>query len=146
MNLLIAVDLSDSTPAVVATGRSLALATGARSWIVHVATPDPDFVGYDAGPQSVRDQLAHSLRGEHKRVEDLARDMRADGLECTGLLVRGPTVEAILEEARSVGADIIVVGSHQKGAVKRALLGSVSEGILHRADVPVLVVPPHRRG
>ncbi len=50
-------------------------------------------------------------------------------------------VETILQEVDKLDADLIVIGSHGRGAVLRALLGSTSEGVLHRTRVPVLIVP-----
>jgi nucleotide-binding universal stress UspA family protein len=52
----------------------------------------------------------------------------------------GSPAVAICETAEEVGADLIIVGSHGRGAVDRLLLGSVSHGVLNRAKQPVLVV------
>jgi nucleotide-binding universal stress UspA family protein len=49
--------------------------------------------------------------------------------------------EAILAAANDVGAQVIVVGTRGLRGVKSLLLGSVSHGVVHHADVPVLVVP-----
>jgi nucleotide-binding universal stress UspA family protein len=51
------------------------------------------------------------------------------------------TAEAILTEAEAVGATAILIGSRGLGPVKSVFLGSVSNGVLHRADRPVMVVP-----
>jgi len=50
---------------------------------------------------------------------------------------------AILEHARALAADLIVMGSHGRSGVERLLLGSVTEHVLRAARCPVLVVPPH---
>jgi nucleotide-binding universal stress UspA family protein len=52
----------------------------------------------------------------------------------------GPPAQVICETAEAMGADLIVVGSHGRGAVDRLLVGSVSHGVLNRAKQPVLVV------
>ena len=52
---------------------------------------------------------------------------------------------AILERARSLPADLIVMGSHGRSGIERLLLGSVAEHVLRAAPCPVMVVPPHDR-
>jgi nucleotide-binding universal stress UspA family protein len=140
-SILAPVDFSEMTPAVIAVAESLAAAFSARLWLLHVSAPDPDFVGFEAGPQAVRDQRAHHLRGEHRELQEVADRLRTEGVEATALLIQGPTVEKILSEAERVAAEWIVIGSHGRGAVHRALLGSVSEGVLHRARCKIAIVP-----
>jgi nucleotide-binding universal stress UspA family protein len=53
-----------------------------------------------------------------------------------------PAALAILETARSEAADLIVMGTHGLGGFRKWLLGSTTERLLRRTDVPVLVVPP----
>jgi nucleotide-binding universal stress UspA family protein len=55
-------------------------------------------------------------------------------------LVRAPAVGAILDAAK--GAALIVVGTHGHSPAIGALLGSISNGVLHKARIPVVVVPP----
>jgi len=55
-------------------------------------------------------------------------------------VLAGPAAKEILGVARSVGADLIVVGTHGRGGVKRLVLGSVAEEVLRRAGCPVLVM------
>jgi nucleotide-binding universal stress UspA family protein len=54
-------------------------------------------------------------------------------------LVRGPAPKALLEHAAD--AAMITVGTRGRGAFLSAVLGSVSNAVLHKADVPVMVVP-----
>ena len=53
----------------------------------------------------------------------------------------GNTTDAVLELARDIGADLIVVGSRGAGLAGRLILGSVSEEIVYRSHRPVLIVP-----
>lgn len=139
-----AVDFSEGSPVVVEWAARLALALRAELTLVHVAEPDPDFVGYAAGPQAVRDAVAHAFRGEHRRIQELADGLRERGVAAKALLVQGPTVETLVAEARRERADVIVMGSHGRGALAKVLVGSVSEGVLRAGCCPVLLVPASR--
>lgn len=145
MNILAAVDLSASTEKVVEETRKLAKRLFAAVWIIHVAEPEPDFVGYDPGPRSVRDTVSKEFHDEHRQLQAIAGRLGEAGIEATALLVRGPTAETILRKAAELEADVIVVGSHGRGAMYQLLVGSASEGVIHGADRPVLVVPTHER-
>jgi nucleotide-binding universal stress UspA family protein len=141
VKLLVALDLGDRSAAVLEKARQIAATTSAAVWLLHVAEPDPDFVGWEAGPQSVRDGVAESFRKEHQKIQEMADDLRADAVDATALLVQGPTVETILEQASKLGVDMIAMGSHGRSAVHQLLVGSVSEGVLREAKCPVLIVP-----
>lgn len=141
MKLLVAVDFSDPTDRILRVARTLAEGLDASVWIVHVADPDPAFVGYDAGPDVVRDQVAKELREEHRQLQECADQMRGAGVEAKAMLVRGPTVETLLGMADKQGADLIVVGSHGRTMMAGMLLGSVSQGLIRAARWPVTVVP-----
>lgn len=145
MNILVGIDLSDCTETIVKKAQEFAKVLSAKVWLLHVAEPEPDFVGFDVGPQYERDALSERFHQEHSKIQVLANDMRKDGLDVTALLVRGTTVEKILSEASKLDADIIIVGSHGRGAMHRLLVGSVSEGVLRHAECPVLVIPTHER-
>jgi nucleotide-binding universal stress UspA family protein len=70
--------------------------------------------------------------------------------DVTVLAVQGATVATRVEMgdagpmivwvAEQIGADVVVVGSHGRGALKRMVSGSVSEYVVHHAPCPVLVV------
>jgi nucleotide-binding universal stress UspA family protein len=141
-NIVVAVDFAEETERVIEAAREFAEAFSAQLWLVHAAAPDPDFVGYEAGPQSVRDAVASGLREEHRRLQQLAEGLRAANIDTTALLVQGPTVQILLAEAKRLEADHIVIGSHGHGAIYRTVLGSVSAGVLHKAPCSVTVVRP----
>jgi nucleotide-binding universal stress UspA family protein len=141
MNVIAAVDFSPVTERVVATLKRMSATFAARVWLVHVAPPDPAFVGYGVGPKAVRGQVAGEHHARHRELQDLAERLRADGIETTALLLQGPTVTALVAEAERLRADLIVLGSHGHGAVYDLLVGSVSEGVVRASAVPVLLVP-----
>lgn len=142
--LLAAIDFSEVTDAVVDQAAALAKAFSAELTLIHVAAPDPDFVGYEAGPDTVRDTRANELRGEHRKLQEIADALRERAIPTKALLIQGPTIEKILDEATQMEAGTIVIGSHGHGALHRVLLGSVSEGVVRAASCPVHVVPAPR--
>src|SRR5689334_11099371 len=108
--VLACVDLSASSQSVVACARGLALPHG-KLVILHVAAPEPDFVGYKAGPEVVRTEVAKDLREAHRAVQRLADDVRDEGIDVTPLTVQGAIGERILEHAGRLQADFVVVAS-----------------------------------
>ena len=145
MNILVSVDFSDATPRILRAAGRLTRALSGKLWLLHVAEPEPEFVGYEAGPDVVRDQVAREYRDEHRRIQEYADAMRDEGLAVTALLIRGAIVETVIAEAERLDADLLIVGSHGYGAVYDLLVGSVSRGILKHANIPVLVVPVRGR-
>ena len=140
-NILVAIDFSNLTEKVIAQAQLLAEKFGAKIWLVHIAAPEPDFVGYDVGPQYIRDSRANTLRTEHRDLQQLAQLHAREGLEVEALMIQGPTAESILQESAKLEADLIVLGAEDHGKIFGKLFGSVWEDVLHRSKVPVLVVP-----
>jgi nucleotide-binding universal stress UspA family protein len=141
MKILAATDLSHATAKIIAVVEYLAKATDAEVRLLHVAEADPDFVGYDAGPEVVRDQIAKEFRDEHRGVQKHADSLREAGVAASALLIQGPIIDTVLKEATRFEADLLVVGSHGFGALYDLLVGSSSRGILKDTQIPVLVVP-----
>lgn len=146
MNVLAAVDFSAVTQQVIAVLGRIAAVLPARVFLVHVAPPEPAFVGYGAGPDLVREQVAAELRALHRQLQALADRLRAGGIEATALLLQGPTVDTLIAESGKRQAGLIVLGSHGHGAMYDLLVGSVAEGVVKRSTVPVLLVPAQVSG
>ena len=145
MELLVAVDFSDSSRIVIEYVTDLAKALSGKVWLLHVAEPDPEFVGYDVDPPEMRDAVARRFHQEHQQIQQLSQELRSNGLDCEALLIQGPTVETILREIEKLSVDMVIIGSHGKGILRHLLVGSTSGGVLQKSSVPVLVVPTHGR-
>jgi len=139
--ILVPVDFSDTTSPVLSEAEVLAKALGCNLVLLKVAEPEPDFVGFEPGPQTVRLAVAQDFRAEHTRLEDLKAVVEANGVAATALHIQGPIVEKILEQAAERGAAMIVMGSHGHGAFYELLVGSITQGVLKGATCPVVVVP-----
>jgi len=139
--ILVPVDFSDVTDKVLDEARRIARSFDAKTWLVHVAAPEPDFIGYEVGPAYIRDSLARNLRDQHQRLQAYQGTFTAEGLEATSMLVPGIPVRKVVAEAERLAPDLIIIGSHGHGALYHLLMGSVAESVLKHAACPVLVVP-----
>jgi nucleotide-binding universal stress UspA family protein len=128
-----------------ATATAIDLARLLDTELVIVSVWDVAYAGYSAmgfAPTPMHGDLARLGEKEVREViaEAAARAEEA-GVETRSVVLRGIPVEAICEAAERFAPQFLVVGSHGWGALKRALFGSVSAGVLHHATCPVLVVP-----
>jgi nucleotide-binding universal stress UspA family protein len=140
-NILAAIDFSDVSTRVIEQAVEISQSFAGKLWLVHVADPDPDFIGYGTGPQTERDWRAKILKDEHLYIQQQALELDRQGINVTPLLIQGATAEAILKEALKLKADLIVIGSHGHNSFYNALVGSVSEQVIRKATCPVLIIP-----
>ena len=146
MKILVCVDLSKSTETIVDKIEELSKPLSARVWLLHNAVPEPDKIEFKVDPIAARESLAKKFHVEHLEIQKLAERLRKAGVETTALLVHGKTLDVILKEAADLDVDMIAVGSHGRGAMYQLLVGSISEDVLHRSRLPVLVIPTRKHG
>jgi nucleotide-binding universal stress UspA family protein len=74
-------------------------------------------------------------------VQHAEKQCKKKGVKPETVIRSGHPVEEIVKEARRSKSDLIIIGSHGKGAIESAVLGSVTYGLLHKnAKYPVLVI------
>lgn len=144
MNILAAIDFSPVTEQVLQALERIGTSMPAHVWLVHVAPPDPDFVGYGTGPEGVRSQVAVEHHERHRALQAHADRLRKAGVETTSLLLQGATVATLMSEAEHLSASLIVLGSHGHGRIYDLVVGSVAEGVVRASTLPVLLVPAQR--
>jgi len=141
MRALIALDLSQDSPRLVDDAIALLGKALDAVWLLHVAQPDPDFVGYGIDPKVMRDQVAGVFHREHRALQDMAEALRTRGIAATALLIQGETAKAIIQQAENLDVDLIVVGARKAGLLSRFLPGGLDQGGLRAAGRPVLLMP-----
>lgn len=92
---------------------------------------------YNAIEEAGREQAEKFVKQAETQIRSLFPN---DALDLTTEVVTGSPQRIVVEEAKQWGADLIVVGSHGYGFWSRAMLGSVSNSIVHHAPCSVLVV------
>ena len=75
-------------------------------------------------------------------LETVAAGLSAERIACERLIVHGKPAPAILQVARDLPADLILTSSQGRNAVQRALIGSVTDGVIRHGGTPVLVTHP----
>jgi nucleotide-binding universal stress UspA family protein len=116
--------------------KEIALADDAELVVVHV---NQLFTGRASGWPVYADEP--DLR---EGLEEIVGRLVADGVRARLLIVTSGTAslgETIAEAARHARADLIVTGTHGRGAIGTALLGSVTKKLIHFAGCPVLAIP-----
>jgi nucleotide-binding universal stress UspA family protein len=148
--IVVAIDLKAGTDRLLNETKRYGLALNAVVDIIHVAAPDPDFVGYmksgDPGEASQDNQIraaeAQALRDEHARTQALGAALRAAGVRVErALTLQGPVLETILDETRKLGADLLILGSHHHSAIHRIWFGDIAVGAAKQSSCALLVVP-----
>ncbi|MBP7274847.1 MAG: universal stress protein [Kiritimatiellae bacterium] len=139
--ILVGIDFSPVQGRALDAATTLARAMDAELILIHVASAEPDFVGYEPGPEVVRESVAHLLRDHHRQLQDIESRLRSAGVRVRALMVQGGISDKIIEEAGKLNAGWIVLGSHGHGALRHALLGSVTQAVIKHTPCPVIIVP-----
>jgi nucleotide-binding universal stress UspA family protein len=143
--ILCPVDLSDMSVRALAYADTVARWYGGHVTALYVAPPMIPVAVPAAGyyydpvpaiPPVPREELMRQL---HVKVS--AAGMKP--AHVTAIVEDGEAVPVIIDQAKKMSADLIVMGTHGLSGFDRFLLGSVTEKVLHKAACPVLTVPPH---
>jgi len=137
--ILVGIDFSESSAGAMYHALALAERLHADLHLCHVASSNADLnAPTDLGlnvPSEFKDAQEARQRLERMRA------MIGAKINVELHLRMGEAVQGILDLTREIKPDMVVVGSHGSGAVKRLILGSVSTELTRKAPVPVLVVP-----
>jgi nucleotide-binding universal stress UspA family protein len=122
----------------------LAARVGARVRVLNVTEPEVDYDGM-APPAAMTTADEIISRGAVAALRAAQELFEQRGIHVDTQHRMGPIVPVVLAEVERVGADLIVLGSHGHGAVYSLIVGSVAQGVIRRAKVPVVVVPDLRK-
>jgi nucleotide-binding universal stress UspA family protein len=132
--ILIAVDGQPVSVRAGELGAELGRSLGADVALVHVN--DPGYVGDTGIPPK---ELIAQAEQDSRRLFAGFHELLALPTSAQHFMRTGAPAEAIVSTAKEWPADLIVIASHGRTGVRRALLGSVAEGVMRNAPCPVLV-------
>jgi nucleotide-binding universal stress UspA family protein len=133
MRVLVGFDGSDGGRDALELGRALGVATGADALVVTVIPYGPLPIDFSALESDAAAEAEPLFREARQRLEGLGVETRGFG--------GGSPAGVITDLAEREDVDLVVVGSPHRGAVGRALIGSVAQSLLHGAPCPVAVAP-----
>jgi nucleotide-binding universal stress UspA family protein len=136
--LMVGIDGSPESAAATRKAMELAKAFGARLMLVHVSSPrSSDAAAYESAADG-SDLMEHDYTAA--LLSQGFRDCRDAGVEAETSSAVGPVADALASMAEAEKMDLVVVGHRGRGAVTRALLGSVADRLTQICSRPVLVV------
>lgn len=140
MKILLAVDGSPCSENAIAEVSRLPLPSGT---VVHIVTVDAPVERSPVGRMhTIYDEIVKQQRLDVvKRLNNAVGTLQRLSPSLTVLpkLLDGNPKDAILDEAERWGADLVIVGSHGYGPIRRFFLGSVSQFVAHNATCSVLI-------
>ena len=143
--ILLATDGSEDAAQATEAARDLATKSGSELHVVHVWHDVPSPYRHGFVKRELKRQGQEILDEQVRRIEE------AGGTVTQAHLRGGRTSDEVIELSEELEVGLLVVGSRGMGTVRRLLMGSHSEEIVHHAHVPVLVVrseesawPPER--
>ena len=144
--ILVATDFSEAASSALDYGRDLARQYGAELHLLHVEDDVTVRYAFDMAPvylPEVQQDIENSAR---ERTSALLTDEDRQALKARAVVrVSMSTAAAIVDYAQAEQIDLIIVGTHGRGAVAHLLVGSVAERVVRTASCPVLTVRRHER-
>jgi nucleotide-binding universal stress UspA family protein len=134
--ILVPVDFSTHSQAAAIRACGLASASGANVRLLHALDPVA-FAKRDDFSEALWDEVR---RGAERDLDALHRSLADRGASVHSLLEEKSAVDMVLAHARPEDVDLIVMGPHGFESGRRMFLGSVAEGVVRRATVPVVTV------
>jgi len=148
--ILIALDNNAGAQRIAETGYELAEALRADIILMHVASDATYYSSLNYSPILGYNSFSNLNTVQTDTIDELKK-MGEDYLEnvkwnlgdetIETIVKEGDYAENILQTAKEMNADMIVLGTHSRKGLDKVLLGSVAENVLHHSTIPLLIIP-----
>lgn len=138
--ILIPTDGSAQAKPAVEMALGLARTHGATLHVLFIVDQPTTVSGMGEGFSGLDDLLDALEERGHRATKAIVEQARERDIETTAAVRRGNPHDDILSYAEDNDIDVIVMGTHGRTGVKRALLGSVTENVVRHSEIPVLTV------
>ncbi|MFV0531558.1 MAG: universal stress protein [Flavobacteriales bacterium] len=144
-NVVVAIDFGDFSKRIINFSVEYAKDKNIKLYFLHVLPLDVSYIVGDMGMQYVHGVQGNMIEADTKRLEELTDFIKDKNIPYETNVVQGIASDSILEKAKKVEAELILIGSHGHGTLYEALVGSVAHDVLKITDIPVLIVPDKYR-
>lgn len=141
--VLVPLDGSSLAESVLPFVEEVAAAFGASILLYHAITPLSAYPGFETVLPAHAGELLADLQAQAEQfLQRVAGEVRERGCQVSVAVSVDLAVDGILGAAKESGAGLIALGTHGRSGLGRAIMGSVADAVVRRADVPCLLVHP----
>jgi universal stress protein A len=136
-SILCPMDFSDASNNAYRYACEFARSMGSKIQLLHVVEPRPIAADMSLAYIPVEEDLVKAAQDD---LVPVLEEARKNGLDVQADVMIGVPVDVILQQISDLDASLLIMGSHGKSGLSRLLMGSVAEGVVRKANVPVLIV------
>ena len=142
--VLIAMDYDETSQKVAEVGFSMAKALHAETILLHVISEQPVYYSTYTYMRELRVDILGDLRKSTQAYLDKSKKHLGDDSIQT-VLKEGEIAETILNTAKELHVDIIVMGSHSRKWLENIIIGSEAEAVLKKTTIPLFIIPTKKQ-
>ncbi|NTV01173.1 MAG: universal stress protein [Chlorobiaceae bacterium] len=136
-SILCPLDFSEASKNAFRYACEFARTMGSKIYLLSVVEPRPMAADMTLTYIPVEEDLEKAAMDD---LQPLVEEAKANGIDVQADVMIGIPVEVILEQLAETDVSMLIMGSHGKTGLSRLLMGSVAEGVVRKANVPVLIV------
>ena len=136
-SILCPLDFSDASKNAYRYACEFAKSMGSKIYLLNVVEPRPMAADMTLTYIPVEEDLEKAAQED---LEPLVQEAKAKGIDIVADVVIGIPADVILGQLADMDVSLLIMGSHGKTGLSRLLMGSVAEGVVRKATIPVLIV------
>lgn len=143
-HVLFPVDFTESSQKIVSYVKQFVQTCNAQLSLIHVVRGPDDFAGFELGAAWWTSIQKEVMDGANQAMEQFVANNLADVPNVKKFITIGDIVEEVVKYADENKIDLILIGTHGRKGLEKAMFGSVAEGVVKAAPCPVLTINPYK--
>ena len=139
--ILVPIDFSDFNQMVISKAIDHAKLINGEIYLIHVATLDIGVIVSETGFTYLPELEQTALNEEAEQMGKLKTEIEGKGIKCETIVKQGIPADIIVQEAKDLAVDLIVIGSLGHNSLYNMFIGSVASDVIKHSSIPLLVIP-----